>query len=755
MLVQLVVTEGLPETRTIQLQSPATLIGRDPDCGLCITAEAVSRHHCLLCAEDGYLTVTDLGSAAGTVLNGERIASKQRVRPGDRLTLGPVTFVVEYEPHATGDGPSAASPQVLTIPEPAPPRLAVLLSEDEELPEATLLGLVSGPAPFPEHPELATPAEQWSDFELASEQLPEARLVVPSTDDSTLPPDVALSPPEPATAREPDRAAYEVIAEEADGDFELVPVDAPPPVFPATDETFEEVKLVEIEALAPFVEPEAPAPPPAAPAPPALPSDEEEVHDAIERADCEAAPDEAEAEVEVAVATFASTGLPVGEMLSNGRVAQEEPLSDAAPPPTTAETARSVAVEGGQVAGELARDVAKGVGIGLVRKVLGGLLTALLFERPRRSLAPALDHEDAAEMLTPADLRCFHPVVHLQCPNCRGASWTPADRRGTLLLCPHCRRRMRVPQALFAAGRKQRQPLPAGMRRAIRPRGVPLFGILLGVLLAAAAWLFVSGYWGPLLWQPLQFLLRVSGLPRTWAPGVALGILALVGYVVWKLRFLRRIAAEIDFLPCEPDDFPALDCKALARYTKALESLGFIRIVDYTTATEVKKTMTGFGRLLVHPQRRCYAEINQVFTLQGKAAIPMRCGVQSFLDEGWSLSASDRAPVGARWMMRRRRGLWTSNPQATPADLLAGHLRRRQRMVLDLGLEAPPEVSAEAYFAQVRAEARDRKRTLRWKNLVVGMAESWLFNRAPRYEWMGDYARRRRRDEPTPAKHSS
>ena len=39
----------------------------------------------------------DLGSVNGTLLNGERIKGIEWVRPGDNLTVGPVTFVVEYE----------------------------------------------------------------------------------------------------------------------------------------------------------------------------------------------------------------------------------------------------------------------------------------------------------------------------------------------------------------------------------------------------------------------------------------------------------------------------------------------------------------------------------------------------------------------------------------------------------------------------------------------------------------------------------
>jgi pSer/pThr/pTyr-binding forkhead associated (FHA) protein len=54
--------------------------------------------HCRLRMEaDGLVRVEDLESANGTFINASQIQSLEIVRPGDRLSLGPVTFVVEYE----------------------------------------------------------------------------------------------------------------------------------------------------------------------------------------------------------------------------------------------------------------------------------------------------------------------------------------------------------------------------------------------------------------------------------------------------------------------------------------------------------------------------------------------------------------------------------------------------------------------------------------------------------------------------------
>src|SRR5206468_963419 len=61
-----------------------------------IPAPAVSRRHCRLSFQDDVLTVEDLGSANGTYVNGQSIDEPTIVRPGDRLAIGPVTFLIEY-----------------------------------------------------------------------------------------------------------------------------------------------------------------------------------------------------------------------------------------------------------------------------------------------------------------------------------------------------------------------------------------------------------------------------------------------------------------------------------------------------------------------------------------------------------------------------------------------------------------------------------------------------------------------------------
>lgn len=95
--VRLVVEQGKTRTRTLHLRKAEAVIGRQRGCDFRIAASDVSRRHCVLRVRDGYVTVEDLNSRNGTQLNGEPVEGSQVVRPGDRLRIGPLTFVVEYQ----------------------------------------------------------------------------------------------------------------------------------------------------------------------------------------------------------------------------------------------------------------------------------------------------------------------------------------------------------------------------------------------------------------------------------------------------------------------------------------------------------------------------------------------------------------------------------------------------------------------------------------------------------------------------------
>jgi pSer/pThr/pTyr-binding forkhead associated (FHA) protein len=125
--ITLVLEKRRKRSQSFHLRRAETVVGRQQGSGLRIPSAEVSRRHCLLrVEEDGYLTVEDLDSVNGTYLNGERVSGVEVVRPGDRLQIGPVTLVAEYQLT------QAALDRILAGPD------AEVVEEDEEAVEAVV-----------------------------------------------------------------------------------------------------------------------------------------------------------------------------------------------------------------------------------------------------------------------------------------------------------------------------------------------------------------------------------------------------------------------------------------------------------------------------------------------------------------------------------------------------------------------------------------------------------------------------------------
>jgi FHA domain/Domain of unknown function (DUF1707) len=77
-------------------------IGRELACDMSIGDSTVSRWHADLCWAQGGWRLTDLGSTNGTRLNGWRITTPVLVRPGDLVSFGLATFVLQGAPSQTG-----------------------------------------------------------------------------------------------------------------------------------------------------------------------------------------------------------------------------------------------------------------------------------------------------------------------------------------------------------------------------------------------------------------------------------------------------------------------------------------------------------------------------------------------------------------------------------------------------------------------------------------------------------------------------
>lgn len=92
MLGKLIPLGGGPLGEIVLDRLPLTL-GRGDAATVCLPDRWVSRLHCEILEMGGELTVRDLGSKHGTMLNGAPVRVG-RLRSGDRLTIGTQTFEV-------------------------------------------------------------------------------------------------------------------------------------------------------------------------------------------------------------------------------------------------------------------------------------------------------------------------------------------------------------------------------------------------------------------------------------------------------------------------------------------------------------------------------------------------------------------------------------------------------------------------------------------------------------------------------------
>lgn len=83
------------ENARYPLKIGMNLVGRDQACDIFIPDPHISRKHLSIdVVGDGTITVIDLGSTNGMVVNGERVPSAI-LHAGDAFTVGQTTFLVE------------------------------------------------------------------------------------------------------------------------------------------------------------------------------------------------------------------------------------------------------------------------------------------------------------------------------------------------------------------------------------------------------------------------------------------------------------------------------------------------------------------------------------------------------------------------------------------------------------------------------------------------------------------------------------
>jgi hypothetical protein len=269
--------------------------------------------------------------------------------------------------------------------------------------------------------------------------------------------------------------------------------------------------------------------------------------------------------------------------------------------------------------------------------------------------------------------------------------------------------------------------------------------------------------WSNLGWQPVskrEFDERVQRSGRTgntsypiWIWLAVILFLTIFKFAGWgyllmkwlgvKNRVLNNMATAYSFPPASPAQYPQLDTAELERYTREFENLGFVRLLDFSLVANTAKPIPNFCRVFANKRNHCFAEVSQVFPPR-KAPLPLRCSIQSCLQEDWTLGFSDRKPQAASSLIRRRKALGVSMPGASTYELLQGFLQMRDQICQDLGISYLQDDSLEAYFAKVQRSASDMRDAVKQKNFAMGISEFYyrkfaLLKTKTEYVWLGDY----------------
>jgi len=103
MNVYLLVVQGRPEGKTLLFPRGEYLFGRGNECHIRPNSDWVSRQHCLLRVTLEKVSIRDLGSRHGTLVNGERLLGERPLVHGDMLQVGPLVFRVCLEEPVESD----------------------------------------------------------------------------------------------------------------------------------------------------------------------------------------------------------------------------------------------------------------------------------------------------------------------------------------------------------------------------------------------------------------------------------------------------------------------------------------------------------------------------------------------------------------------------------------------------------------------------------------------------------------------------
>lgn len=92
--VKFLVVQGKARGQHLRFPDGEFIFGRGPECHVRPDSDWVSRQHCLLRIKGEVISLRDLGSTNGTLINGVRVVGEQELQAGDQIQVGPLVFKV-------------------------------------------------------------------------------------------------------------------------------------------------------------------------------------------------------------------------------------------------------------------------------------------------------------------------------------------------------------------------------------------------------------------------------------------------------------------------------------------------------------------------------------------------------------------------------------------------------------------------------------------------------------------------------------
>jgi diguanylate cyclase (GGDEF)-like protein len=107
--VYLLIIQGRPEGKRLSFPRGQYLFGRGSECHIRPNSDWVSKRHCQLIVDVDKVSIRDLGSRNGTLVNGERVVGERSLQEGDQVQVGPLVFQICLEPVNKPDTPPVSA----------------------------------------------------------------------------------------------------------------------------------------------------------------------------------------------------------------------------------------------------------------------------------------------------------------------------------------------------------------------------------------------------------------------------------------------------------------------------------------------------------------------------------------------------------------------------------------------------------------------------------------------------------------------